>query len=146
MVASFPRSGLTLVELLAVMVLLALAMVLLGPGVLRRLQRDPLAAAVAGIQSFDQQARLHAQGRGAVIHLDATSLSCPGIAGTAPVLHLPHGITATWRLASGGSDLAIDARGRSVDADLILEQETVRHRYRLHGLPGVLLPIEDARP
>lgn len=132
------RAALTLLEVLAVSVLLGVIAIALSPVVGRR-QVDPLDAFIAAVRVADADLRQRALGQGAVWQHRGDAVI--GQIGTsrdaAVVVPLPAALSCTWTVGPRTVDrLVIDAYGRSADA--IWEVRTQRGVRRLacDGLVG----------
>ena len=138
------RAGLTLVEILAVVILLGLLGTALTAMPLLRGRVDADAqAAAARIRTAEQRARAGAIGGGGVFRLDQVSMF-------GSITWPPSAATQTWTedLPSGfdvrvfcdrrpTDRLHYDARGRSPDAELHLLTGDREWRWQVDGLTGV---------
>ncbi len=130
------RAGYTLIELLAVTVVMGLAAGIAVPGLVRAAGGDRLAEAASRLEREERQVRRLSHGTGAVLEVESSGWS--GRVGDGEVAyHLPLDIEATWR--SGGrmlSRLAIDARGLSGDYEVTLRMGDRERSFLIAGLSG----------
>ncbi|MBA3938949.1 MAG: type II secretion system protein [Planctomycetes bacterium] len=132
-------SGYTLVELLAVVLILGMLTVLAGPILVRRLQVDPVAAASEGLRQAQAEVRRLAVGSGARLSLRSDGLEWRGPAGLGVAYHCPDGVAVQWRGLAPAlpmADLVIDARGRSGDVLVTISKGPARATWVISGLSG----------
>jgi hypothetical protein len=128
----------TLMEVLAVCVLLGLVAVAIAPAVARRRQ-PPVQAFAEALRQADQELRLRAHGVGARWERRAFTIegTVGGAADAAVVVEIPQGVTCTWRRGDRTlEELAIDPWGRSADLAAELEGGGQRLHLRCDGLVG----------
>jgi prepilin-type N-terminal cleavage/methylation domain-containing protein len=131
--------GYTLIELLAVVVVLGLAAGIGIPPLVRLAGGTPLERACALLRDGDARARMLARGTGRELafELDAGGMRCRAAREPLEAL-LPEGVSAEW-LATDGQPLrtlTIDSRGRSRDLSLRLRAVGASRRFHLLGLSG----------
>lgn len=131
--------GYTLIELLAVVVVLGLAAGIGIPPLVRMAGGTPLDRACATLRGGDARARLLARETALdlTFDLEPTGLRCRTARHPLEV-SLPEGAIVTWLAVDGRPlrSLAINPRGRS--QDLIIQVTVARdaRRFRLLGLSG----------
>lgn len=137
------RLALTLLEILAVIVLLGLvAMALNATGLLRSQPRLARAEAISALRAFEHRVRLEAIGAGGYCRVTTTGMygevgwptSRPRASWSEP---LP-AHTEVLLLVDGhpSERLIYDARGRSVDAEIVVTGFGAESRLHLAGLTG----------
>lgn len=131
----------TLVELLAVVILLGLMAGLGVPALVRMAQGDPLDRAVAGVRSRVADLQRFACGLGC--RVDLTMAGWIADARLAPALRVDPSIHLTWLQTDGRAlrQLIFDHRGRSVDWQIEIRHEDRRRSYRISGISGEWLEL-----
>lgn len=140
-----PRRAYTLVEVLAVTVLLGVVASLGVPPLLRAISGDALARAADRLAQSFRDAR--AQGYGQRLDFDLDSWGFAAVAGegrartTVAEVRLGDGIQAGWtRNGRPLRRLELDPRGHGLDATLALRQDGRELRFAIDGLTGTWLP------
>ena len=140
------RSGFTLIEIVAVTVVLGLIAGIGVPSLVRRVAHDGSAQTIAELQSFTQQAISFAQGQGATAHLAMNDFSIAD-AQEHPVITATwdRACEVTWRDERGQQALTWtwDHRGRSADGTIDIRHRGKLERYRFLGLTGEWLQDES---
>ena len=145
------RGGLTLIELLTVVVLLGMVAALGVPALVRSVEVDPLSEAARNIQQTEAQARALSYGSPLLLEVSSTGLTGVSVsrltggqgaakqARSQPVVQwtAPSTLALQW-LSNGKSidHLGYDSEGRSADCVLEMTQGTRVRRYALAGLTG----------
>ena len=133
------RVAYTLIETLAVLVVLGLVAALGVPALVRTAGGDPLSRAVATAASVDQRLRQAAIGRGGELRFTQGHLEAWVTGEPTPREVMDPGFTMSGRLLPRGEllrTLLIDADGRSVDAEVVFTGGDRRQRITVHGLSG----------
>lgn len=149
-----PRSAYTLIELLAVVMVLSLMAGLTVPTLARRAAGDPVDAAIARLLDEEARVRCLAVGRGASLELasdgfiaafDVSADVAAGAADAAELpLHLGGLLTTSWSDHDQPvARLRIDRYGRSRDLVLAVDDGRTVRRYRLAGLSGEWSRLEE---
>ena len=144
------RDGLTLIELLAVIVIASLVLGVAGWSVSATSDRTVLARTIAGLQDIDARARLHARSSGepVVMHIngDARVLRLTTVGGEKlSDVSVPSSIEMVIEKDSTEPSIAFDARGRSCDYVAVLRTQHEVVRLRVHGLSGEVALLREAR-
>lgn len=130
------RHAYTLVEVLAVTVLLGLLATLGVPPLLRTISGDPLGKAADRLVLAFRDTRAKSFGRPANFTLEPWGFSADGV--TDPAARLPDSIRATWtRNGLGVRQLLLDSRGHGPDTDVLLRLDDRELRFALDGLTGL---------
>lgn len=143
--------GLTLLETLAAVALLALAASALAVSLGGATDAERLAALRAELLDLDARARLLARSAGgAVLSLEDDGarlrVAAPAVAEPALRRALPRPWTLRLERRAGEAEgaVAYDARGRCPDYAFIIATPAGEHRIPVAGLTGCPLPSEDA--
>ena len=131
----------TLVEVLAVTVLLGLVAGLGAPPLLRTLAGDPLGRAAGHLAQTFRDARAQAYGRPLSLTLESWGFSAvcreaggPTSLATTP---LPEAIQVSWtRQRRPLRHLELDRRGHGLDTEVVLRQDDQEVAYTIDGLTG----------
>lgn len=149
------RGGFTLVEMLAVLVVLAIAASILGVSLARADDAAAVEHAESQLCSADAQARLLARSSGGAVVLRIGSdgaglerrvLAKPEV--DSQIIALRPRVTVVLRAdgqfsAQPAQDLYIDRLGRSGDAEFdILLEARLKRRLRVFGLTGQFIRVE----
>lgn len=132
------RTALTLMEILAVCVLLGLVAVASAPTVARH--RPPaIDAFTARLRAADLEVRLRARGQGA--RWEHRGYAVIGVIGRESTdivsLDLPPGMSCTWTSSDRPvEELAIDRWGRSADLTVVVHDGRQERRLHCDGLIG----------
>jgi prepilin-type N-terminal cleavage/methylation domain-containing protein len=127
--------GYTLVEVLAVTVVLGLLAGIGVPPLVRTIAGDPLARASATLARDLRDARAAAFGRPLALTLAADGFASAD--GRPSASRLPATVQAEWRRDSRtATRLELDRRGHGPDTALILRHEGRELRYAIDGLTG----------
>lgn len=147
------RCAYTLIELLAVVVLLALLAGLALPALVRTARTDPLDRAVSAARSACHQLRVLAVG--SAVHAELTPAGFTayrirdgGNEGATLVdLRLDADLDMTWSNGSGNplTRIAIDHRGRSEDLLVTMRAGSRHRRFRISGISGEWLDLDAER-
>jgi len=139
-----PRRAYTLVEVLAVTVLLGLVAGLGVPPLLRSIAGDPLGRAAGRLALAFRDARALAYGQRLGIELEAGGFTIAATDDRArsslPGARLPETVQATWsRNGRPIRLLELDARGHGLDTDVVLRQDARELHFTIDGLTGAWL-------
>jgi prepilin-type N-terminal cleavage/methylation domain-containing protein len=140
-------AGYTLLELLAVILILGMLTVLAGPILLRRLRPDPLGTASTGLRQAEAEIRRLAVGSGARLDLRVDGLEWRGPAGLAVAYRCPATVAVSWRGVEPAvplSTLTIDDHGRSPDMMVTIASGAATATWLVSGLSGAwIVPGEQ---
>lgn len=136
-----PRGAYTLVEVLAVTVMLGLLAGLGAPPLLRAIAGDPLVRAADHLAQAFRDARSQAYGHRLRLELEASGfiamITVDGVRSRLPDTRVPESIQLSWsRDGRPARLLECDARGHSLDTDVVLQQDARELRYAINGLTG----------
>lgn len=139
------RHAYTLVEVLAVSVLLGVLATLGVPPMLRAMAGDPLERAAAQLTRSFSDVRAQAYGHRLDLELAAWGFTAASIDDGArvalPPLRLPESIQLSWtRRGRPVTRLEIDPRGHSPDLDVVLRQDERDRLFTIDGLTGRWTP------
>jgi prepilin-type N-terminal cleavage/methylation domain-containing protein len=146
------RNGYTLIELLAVVMVLGLVSAVVAPAFTRSASGDPIDHAVAALHAGDHRMRLHAIGSGGRTVLEAHGFTYapavddknddPGI-----VVALDSDIEVTWTDDRQNSlrEVTIDPRGRTRDLGVAIRARGSQRSFQIHGISGEWR-LMDVRP
>jgi prepilin-type N-terminal cleavage/methylation domain-containing protein len=145
--AAVRHHGYTLIELLAVVVVLGLVAGVGVPPLVRMVGGSPLDRACQAVRDADRHARRLAHGRGIEFDL----LSDGFDSRTASVEHslrLAPGSSVSWLTADGKPlrRLAMNSRGRSVDMRVGVIVARDRREFQVSGISGEWFEIRRAEP
>jgi prepilin-type N-terminal cleavage/methylation domain-containing protein len=138
-IRAMPRRAYTLIETLAVLVVLGLVAALGVPALARSAGGDPVARAVAAVAAVDQRLRQSALGRGGELRFSAGRIEAWVVGDSQPLAVVDAGPVITGRLQPRGEPLrtlVIDTDGRSLDAELWLTVGERRQHVSVLGLSG----------
>ena len=135
------RHAYTLVEVLAVTVLLGLVASLGVPPMLRAMTGDPLDRAAGRMAQAFRDVRAQAYGHRLVLELTAAgftaTVSDDGVRSVLPPLRLPEDIQATWtRRGRPAPRLELDPRGHGLDTEVTLRLDERELSFAIDGLTG----------
>jgi prepilin-type N-terminal cleavage/methylation domain-containing protein len=135
------RQAYTLVEVLAVTVLLGLIAGLASPSLLRAVTGDPLRRAADRLALAYRDVRAQAFGRHLSLELEPWGFSATSHAGgqrvALPSTRLPEVIQVSWIRDGRSVHLVdIDPRGHGPDLDVAVLQDARELRYTVDGLTG----------
>ena len=133
------RVAYTLIETLAVLVVLGLVAALGVPALVRTTGGDPLARAIASTAAVDQRLRQAAIGRGGELRFAESHIEAWVTGDPTPREVIAPGFTISGRQLPRGEllrTLLIDCDGRSDDAELVFIGGDRRQRITVHGLSG----------
>lgn len=134
------RHAYTLVEVLAVTVLLGLVASLGIPPLLRSIAGDPLERAAGQLVLAYRDARAQAYGHRVRFALEPWGFSAAsrdGLPAGLPEAHLPDGIRVAWTCAGRPVGvLDLDARGHGLDAGVVLRRDERAVGFMVDGLTG----------
>jgi prepilin-type N-terminal cleavage/methylation domain-containing protein len=138
------RRAYTLIELLAVVVLLALLASLALPALVRAAGSDPLDQAVAALRGAEHQLRVLSVGAATQAELGAAGFTGHrlsaghGESATLVELRLEPALELTWNNAHGNAltSIAFDHRGRSEDLEVTVRAGSRQRRFRIAGISG----------
>lgn len=141
-----PRHAYTLVEVLAVTVLLGLLATLGAPPMLRAMAGDPLERAAARLIQGFRDTRAQAYGHRLELELDASGfIPVRGDGQDAAPVRLGEAVQVSWsRRNQQVARLSIDPRGHSLDLDVTMRLDERELSYAVDGLTGRWLA--KARP
>lgn len=133
--------GYTLVELLAVVILLGLMAGLGVPALVRMAQGDPLDRAIASLRSSISDLRRSAFGSGCQVDVTMSGWISDGR--QLPALRVDPAIHLTWLQTDGQilQQLIFDRKGRSTDWQIEIRHEDRRKFYRISGISGEWLEL-----
>lgn len=139
------RHAYTLVEVLAVSVLLGVLATLGVPPMLRAMAGDPLERAAAQLTRSFRDLRAQAFGHRLDLELAAwgfTAVSdADGRRTELPTTRLPEAIQVTWtRRGRPAPRLELDARGHGLDTEVTLRQDERELSFTIDGLTGRWAP------
>lgn len=135
------RHAYTLVEVLAVTVLLGVVATLGAPPLLRSITGDPLGQAAGRLAHAFRDARAQAYGHRISMRLEPWGFSGAsiedGIRTSLPTARLPESVQASWTRRGRSTNLLdLDARGHGPDTDVALRQDDREMIYTIDGLTG----------
>lgn len=135
----------TLVEVLAVTVLLGLVASLGVPSLLRAISGDPLDRAAGRLAQAFRDTRAQAYGHHLSMRLESwgfTSVSGnDGVRTTLPTARVPESVQLSWTRNSRAVDLLdLDPRGHGPDTEVALRQDDRELLFTIDGLTGRWLP------
>jgi prepilin-type N-terminal cleavage/methylation domain-containing protein len=139
------RGGYTLVEVLAVSVLLGLLAALGVPPLMRAITGDPLARAAQQLAQTFRDARAQAFGHRLSLDLEpwgfTAAIADDGARTALPSVHLPDSVYVSWtRTSTSVRQLLLDARGHGLDTDVYLHQGGQDLVFTIDGLTGRWTP------
>ena len=137
-----PRRALTLLEILAVVVIIGILAVSAGSLAAKLAGKPDLARESAALLMDGlRQLREDPGSGGVAVHLDAQGFAAQQANG---LLRRSVGIDVLARWTSGGAPLntlAIDQGGRSADVELEVTSRTTTYRFLISGLTGATIPL-----
>ena len=139
------RHAFTLVEVMAVTVLLGVLATLGVPPMLRAMAGDPLERAAAQITRSFRDLRAQAYGHRLELDLTAWGFTAAriedGARAALPPFRLPDSIQVSWsRRGRPVTRLEIDPRGHGLDHEVVLRQDERDMLFTIDGLTGRWTP------
>ena len=139
------RHAFTLVEMLAVTVLLGLLASLGVPPLLRTITGDPLGRAADRLNLAFRDARAQAHGHRLGLDLDTSGFTATteedGQLVELPTTRVPETIQLTWtRNGRSVRRLDLDPRGHGLDTDVTLRFDERELHFTIDGLTGAWMP------
>jgi prepilin-type N-terminal cleavage/methylation domain-containing protein len=139
------RRAYTLVEVMAVTVLLGLLATLGVPPMLRAMAGDPLERAAGRLVQAFRDVRAQAYGHRLDLELTSSgftaAISDDGVRSAMPPARLPEAIQVTWtRRGRPVTRLELDPRGHGLDLDVVLRQDEREQLFTIDGLTGRWTP------
>lgn len=139
------RRAYTLVEVMAVTVLLGLLATLGVPPMLRAMAGDPLERAAGRLVQAFRDARAQAYGHRLELDLGAWGFAAAiigdGARAALPPVRLPESVQVTWtRRGRPVTHLELDPRGHGLDLDVVLRQDERERLFTIDGLTGRWTP------
>ena len=131
--------GFTLVEVLAIVVILGLTAMITGPSLARSFAGDPVNETVQQLSQAWLQARMAALDVGGVLECTAGRMRFVATGGRAEEYPLDSRVQVTWRgtiPAGSPARIIIDRKGRCVDLRVDLRYGTTSTTIQLSGLSG----------
>ena len=135
------RHGYTLVEVLAVTVLLGLIASLSVPPLLRAMSRDPLSHAADQLAHAFRDLRAQAYGHHISLELETWGFSAvsidDGVRTALPTARLPDAVQVSWT-RNGRTTRALDlsARGHGLNTEVTLQRDNRDLSFTIDGLTG----------
>ena len=135
-----PRGGMTLIEVLLVVVILGLVAAAMAGGLARSANADAQARALADLRQADAELRLEARQHGAlVVELQPTRVVATRPGDESRVWwQAPDELRVAWRDSddSAVDRILIDAHGRGPDLRIELRDRSSLRRFHILGLSG----------